>query len=168
LSRERDQRQTPGPSTAFARDDCDVEALPGFSFPDVNHDGFSQAVLSAHAVRAPEVLEKTEAALEQRGSVTEGAFDGLPESHARTDEGDGARARGPFSGSLPVAEVIEDAEIQERDDYVTKLVEVPAESNFFFMKDEVSPDKFERDPDCDGEQNVDKISEEALNKGSER
>ena len=53
----------------------------GLRLPYVDHDGFGEAVLGAHAILAPEVLEKSEAAFEHGGSVAERSLDRLPHAH---------------------------------------------------------------------------------------
>lgn len=47
----------------------------GFPLAHVDDDGLGEAILGAHAIRTPEILQEAE-----------GAFDGLPLSEARTDE----------------------------------------------------------------------------------
>jgi hypothetical protein len=49
----------------------------------VDDDGFSEAILRAHAVVAPEELQEAEAAFEHRRAITERSFDRLPESGRR-------------------------------------------------------------------------------------
>src|ERR1035438_8929215 len=42
--------------------------------PHVDDDGFGEAVLGAHAIFAPEILQKSEAAFEHGGSLAEGGL----------------------------------------------------------------------------------------------
>lgn len=135
--------------------------------PFIDDDGFREAILGAHAVLAPEELQEAEAALKNGGTIAKGAFDGLPEAQAWVREGDSAGAGDPFAGRPPVAEVIEQPEVEEHDDEVAALMEIPNDMEGLFVKDLDAPQDLDRSPEEDGEEEVDGIAEEALAEGGE-
>jgi len=136
--------------------------------PHVDDDGFGEAVLGAHAILAPEVLQKSEAAFEHGGSVAEGSLDRLPCPHPRMGERYGPRAGDPLAGGPSVAQVVGEAVVEDQDDDVAEFVEVPREMDFMLVKDEDAPAGLRRSPEQDGEDEIDGIAEESLAKGRER
>jgi hypothetical protein len=136
--------------------------------PDINDDGFGQAVLGAHAVAVPEELEEAEACFKDGGAVAEGAFGGLPEPHSFAGKRERPDTRDPLSWSLAVAEVVGQAEIEQDDGEVAGFVEIPLEIDVILMKDVIAPRGFERRPDDDRQEDVDGIAEKPLPEGRER
>lgn len=133
----------------------------------VDDDGFGEAVLGAHAVLAPEELEKAETSFENGGSITEGALDGLPEPQAGTGERDGARAGYEFTRRAAVAKVIEEAEVEKHEEQIAGLVEIPDQADVLLVEDFEAPENFDGRPEEDGKDQVDEIAQEALGEGGE-
>lgn len=140
-----------------------MNAAPAF----VDDDCLSETVLRAHPVRAPEELQKAKAAFEDSGSVAERTLDGLPEAETTAVERDGTGAGEPFAWSASVSEEVEEAEIEQREDDVARLMKVPNDMNGVLVEDPDAPEDFKRRPEEDGEQEVDGVAEKTLPEGGE-
>jgi hypothetical protein len=133
----------------------------------VDDDGFSEAILRAHAVVAPEELQEAEAAFEHRRAITERSFDRLPEAEARMRERNGARARDPLTRRATVADEVGETEIEEEEEEIAGLVEVPYEVNVLFVEHFDTPEDLRGSPENDSDEDVDGVAKDALRESGE-
>src|SRR5271154_3359289 len=118
----------------------------------VNYDRLCQAVLGTHSVAVPEELQETEPSFEYCCTVAKGPLDRLPRSHARTCQGHCPGSRNPFTGGLTISPIISQSPIDQGDDDVSDLVEIPSESDVLFVENETPPCELDRNPQQNGKQ----------------
>jgi len=128
----------------------------------VDHDGFGQTILGAHAVGIPEELKQTKARLKHRCAVAQASLNGLPKTHALAGEGDDAGAGDPSSGRLAVAEIVGQSPVENHRDDVSRFVEIPDETNVCLMENEAAPGEFNGTPEDDGDQQINRVTSQAL------
>ena len=138
------------------------------SFALVDHDGFGEAVLRAHSILAPEKLQEAEAAFEHGGAIAQRSFDRLPKSEAMLRERNGARARYPFAGRAAVADVVGEAEVEQKENEIACLVEIPDDVDLLLVEDFDAPENLHGRPEDERDEEIDGIAQQPLPEGGER
>jgi hypothetical protein len=137
------------------------------AFALVDDNGLGEAILRAHAVLAPEELQKAEATFEDSGAVAEGALDGLPESETTVLERDGAGPSDPLARRAAVAQEVGKTEVEEQEDEISGLVKIPDEVDVLLVKELDAVENFAWRPENDGDEEIDDVAEQALPEGGE-
>jgi hypothetical protein len=113
---------------------CAARFIVLFPLSRIDHDGFGEAILGAHAVLVPEKLCESEPALEDRRSVSKRTFDGLPQSESFAGQRHRARASDKFARRAAVAEIIECGPVEQHHNDVSGFVEIPFEVDVGFVE----------------------------------